>query len=210
MKEYRMPAREGRSEETVKRSVFLGGAFPVTTEDEALARIAEEKKRHPDARHCAWAYILGEAGDRLRYADDGEPQGTAGQPILNAIRARGLTNTLVCVTRYFGGILLGTGGLTRAYASGAAGALDAAGTAVMKPTVRTVFSVDYPHLARLQNLLDKDDGIRIENTDFSLAVTLTLLVQCDHWDAFFSRMTDLFCGAISPEKKELLFLPWEG
>lgn len=209
MKTYRTPAREGKSEETVKRSTFLGAVWRIASEQDAQERIAAEKKRHPDARHCAWAFVLGKEGDCLRYADDGEPQGTAGQPILEVIRKRGLTDTLVCVTRYFGGILLGAGGLTRAYALAAADALTDAGTTVMLETVRARLTVDYPRLARLKNALEKDGCVKIEQTVFSSDADMTVLVQRAAWEDFCARIADLSGGSFAPRKTETVFLPWE-
>ena len=209
MKAYRTPAREGKSEEIIKRSSCLGSVWRVFGEQDAQEKIAAEKKRHPDARHCAWAYVLGKDGDRLRYSDDGEPQGTAGQPILEVIRKRELTDTLVCVTRYFGGILLGAGGLTRAYALAAADALTDAGTAVMLETVRTHLTVDYPRLARLKNVLERDVRVKIEETVFSSAAEMTVLVQSAAWDEFCARIADLSGGSFAPQGTETVFLPWE-
>ena len=106
-----------------RKSIFIGEARPVTTEDEALAFIDAVKKRYPDARHHVYAYVLRE-NSIMRFSDDGEPQGTAGMPVLDVIRKNGLTNTVIVVTRYFGGTLLGTGGLVRAYTAAALGAIE--------------------------------------------------------------------------------------
>ena len=108
----------------IKGSRFIADASPVATEDDALARVAAIRAEHPDARHWCWAYRLGPGRDHFRYADDGEPSGTAGAPILRQIDGHGVTDALVVVTRYFGGTKLGTGPLARAYAAAAAAALD--------------------------------------------------------------------------------------
>ena len=108
-----------------RKSIFIGEAMPVSTEEEALSFIESVKKRFPDARHHVYAYVLRE-NSIMRFTDDREPQGTAGMPVLDAIRKRGITDTAIVVTRYFGGTLLGTGGLVRAYSAAAIGALEAA------------------------------------------------------------------------------------
>ena len=110
----------------VRGSRFIGDAFPVAVEDEAFSRLVEVQQREPAATHHCWAWRIGPAGERFRSSDDGEPSGTAGAPILRQIEGRGLTNTLVVVTRYYGGTRLGTGGLLRAYGDAAAAVLDAA------------------------------------------------------------------------------------
>ena len=118
MTEYYIPTRAAESEFVEKRSRFIGYIKPVETEAEARAFVEEIKKRHYDARHNCWCYLLREGGV-VRYSDDGEPQGTAGQPMLGVFEKEGITDLVCVVTRYFGGILLGTGGLLRAYTKGA-------------------------------------------------------------------------------------------
>ena len=122
---YLTPAGEGSSEYVEKKSRFLGRVFAVSSEDEARALLEAVKREHYDARHNCWCYIL--RGGAKRYSDDGEPQGTAGQPMLNVFEREGIENVLCVVTRYFGGILLGTGGLVRAYTAAAKDALLDAG-----------------------------------------------------------------------------------
>ena len=126
MDSYRVPARDAESEFTEKRSRFISRIWTVADEAEARARIDETRRKYYDARHNCWCYILRESGI-VRYSDDGEPQGTAGQPMLNVFQREEITNVCCVVTRYFGGVLLGAGGLTRAYTRGAKDALDAAG-----------------------------------------------------------------------------------
>ena len=122
---YLTPAGEGSSEYAEKKSRFLGRVFAVSSEDEARALLEAVKREHYDARHNCWCYIL--RGGAKRYSDDGEPQGTAGQPMLNVFEREGIENVLCVVTRYFGGILLGTGGLVRGYTAAAQDALLDAG-----------------------------------------------------------------------------------
>ena len=127
MTEYYIPTRESETEFVEKRSRFLGHVWPVDSEEEARARIEETRKRHYDARHNCWCYIIKDGP--VRYSDDGEPQGTAGQPMLNVFQREGVVNVCCVVTRYFGGILLGAGGRGRGYTQSAQDAVDAAGSA---------------------------------------------------------------------------------
>ena len=130
MTEYTIPAGAGESEYVEKRSRFLGHLRPVKSEEEARAFVAEMKKTYYDARHNCWCYLLKDGPER--YSDDGEPQGTAGIPMLEVFRREGVTDLVCVVTRYFGGVLLGAGGLFRAYTKSAKDALDAAGLAVVR------------------------------------------------------------------------------
>ena len=127
MAEYYVPTKIAEAEFVEKRSRFIGNIWPVESEEEARAHIEEMRKKHYDSRHNCWAYRLREGGIE-RYSDDGEPQGTAGQPILNVFQREEVLNVVCVVTRYFGGILLGAGGLTRAYGRSAKDALDASGS----------------------------------------------------------------------------------
>ena len=131
MEEYWVPYGPAEAEYVEKRSRFIGQIWPADSEAEARARIEEARKRHYDARHNCWCYLIREGGV-LRYSDDGEPQGTAGQPMLNVFQREGVWNVCCVVTRYFGGILLGAGGLTRAYGGTAKLALNAAGVSRMR------------------------------------------------------------------------------
>lgn len=128
MAEYYVPARDSETEFTEKRSRFIGHVWRVEQEEEAREKIAQMKAKHYDARHNCWCYLIREGGI-IRYSDDGEPQGTAGQPMLEVFRRAGVENVCCVVTRYFGGILLGTGGRCGAYTRSAKDALDAAGIA---------------------------------------------------------------------------------
>ena len=150
MEQFLVPAGEGASEYMEKKSRFLGLITPVTTEAEARARLEAVKKQEYDARHDCWAYIL-HSGQK-RYSDDGEPQGTAGQPILNVLEREGVQDVLCIVTRYFGGIKLGTGGLVRAYTSSAKLGLEAAGICDVCERQVMTYALDYTYLAKLQNL----------------------------------------------------------
>ena len=149
MTEYQIPTGAAETEFTEKRSRFIGHVWPVETEAEARACIEETKKRYHDARHNCWCYLIREGGV-IRYSDDGEPQGTAGQPMLGVFQKEGVENVCCVVTRYFGGVLLGAGGLTRAYGRSAKDALDAAGISVVRPWTMAEVDCPYPLFERVR------------------------------------------------------------
>ena len=190
MTEYLVPYANAESEFEEKRSRFISHVFLVESEAEARARIDEMKKKYYDARHNCWCFVLHDG--TVRYGDDGEPQGTAGQPMLNVFQRENVENVVCIVTRYFGGILLGAGGLTRAYAKAAKDALDAAGKARMQP-----FSV---------LLIEGHEG-RIESSDYGAAVTLTFLLPVQKVADFSAVLTELSGGQMSAEEVEQRFLP---
>ena len=149
MTAYRVPFGDSESEFVEKRSRFISHLWQVETEAQARARIEEMKKTYYDARHNCWCYLLREGGV-VRYSDDGEPQGTAGQPMLNVFQREEIWNVCCVVTRYFGGVLLGAGGLTRAYTRGAKDALTAAGAAVMSLWTLWDVPCTYPLFERVK------------------------------------------------------------
>ena len=202
---YFVPAAEAESEFTEKRSRFIGHIGRVESEAEARAYIEKIKKRHYDARHNCWCYIIHEGG-AVRYGDDGEPQGTAGQPMLNVLQREGVENAVCVVTRYFGGVLLGAGGLTRAYGKSAKDALDAAGKARMALWARLSVSVPYPFLERLTRLIDAHGGVT-EGSDYGADVTVALRLPQERAEAFRAALTELSNGGIAPEPCGEVFLP---
>ena len=149
MAEYYIPAQDSETEFSEKRSRFIGHVWHVETEEEAREKIAEMKAKYYDARHNCWCYLIREGGI-TRYSDDGEPQGTAGQPMLEVFRREGVENVCCVVTRYFGGILLGTGGLLRAYTKSAKDTLTAAGVAVVRQWADTVIECPYNLFERMK------------------------------------------------------------
>lgn len=193
MSDFLVPAAFGEAELTEKRSRFLARVWPTETEAAALACIEKMKKQHYDARHNCFAYAL--RSGAMRYGDDGEPQGTAGQPILNVFRAGGVTDFCCVVTRYFGGILLGAGGLVRAYSGAAKLALDAAGLARMARWEALALSVPYPLLDRVRRLADTS-GAAEESADYGALVALTLLLPGDTVPAFAAALRELTAGAV--------------
>ncbi len=202
---YFVPCGEAETEFTEKRSRFIGRVARVESEAEARAYIEQVKKRHYDARHNCWCYVIHEGGV-VRYGDDGEPQGTAGQPMLNVFQREGVENAVCVVTRYFGGVLLGAGGLTRAYAKSAKDALDAAGKARMTRWARLRVGVPYPLLERLTRLIDAHGGIT-EGSDYGADVSVTLRLPQAQTEPFAAALTELSGGGVAPEPLGEVFLP---
>ena len=170
---YRTIAAPAEDEFIEKKSRFIGYIAPVTTEQEAAAFIESVRTRHREARHNCYAYRLRQ-NNLARFSDDGEPSGTAGRPILEVLQREDLTDICVVVTRYFGGILLGAGGLVRAYSHTCALALNAAKVCEMHPTVRYMAEVAYPLWDRVQHQL-KSLPVRLENPEFTAAVAFELV-----------------------------------
>lgn len=197
MTTYLVPAGYGTGEYDEKRSRFIAQLWPAETEAEALAHIAGVKKEHHDARHNCFAYMLRE-GNLSRYSDDGEPQGTAGQPILAVLNGAGLQNACCVVTRYFGGVLLGTGGLVRAYTAAAKAALEDAGVSRMALWKNVLLDSPYSMYERVRRLLEEHEAI-IESTDFGADVVFSALVREDRQDAFQAALTELSAGALHAE-----------
>lgn len=195
MEQLLVPAGEGRSEYVEKKSRFLGLIIPVSTEAQARAQLETVKKREYDARHNCWAFIL--RSGQKRYSDDGEPQGTAGQPILNVLEREGVQDVLCVVTRYFGGILLGAGGLCRAYTRAAKDALDAAGIAALHEWGVWEFSCPYALLERVKLLLTNHGG-ELLDSDFGAQVALRVCLPQPQQDAFCRALQELSAGSLSP------------
>ena len=193
MDEYLVPTQFGEDEFIEKNSRFIGRAWPVETEEEALARIQEMKKQHYDATHNCWAYIIKDGA--VRFSDDGEPGGTAGMPMLQVLQREGLYNIVCVVTRYFGGILLGAGGLVRAYTKGAKIAVDAAGKSMKR--VWTVLYVPCPYsfYERVKLEVAAFGGI-IRSTDFGSEVELEILIAQPKAQAFLDRVVDMTAGTV--------------
>ena len=173
--------REARAEIEEKRSVFIGHTAPVSNENEAREFIAKIKKEHYDARHNVFAYVL-DGGAVSRYTDDGEPKGSAGMPVLNVLTKTGVDGVCVVVTRYFGGILLGTGGLVRAYGAAAKAALDAAGLAYMTDYAVCRIECSYPDYQKIASKLETS-GFKEESADFGENVVLTVSCRASDFES---------------------------
>lgn len=193
MDEYLVPSEYGEDEFIEKKSRFIGRIWPVETEEEALARIQEMKKKHYDATHNCWAYIIRDGA--VRFSDDGEPGGTAGMPMLQVLQREGLFNAVCVVTRYFGGILLGAGGLVRAYTKGAKIAVDAAGKSMKR--VWTVLYVPCPYsfYERVRLEAEAFGGI-VRKADFGAEVEMELLFPEAKTQEFLDRLTDMTAGTV--------------
>ncbi len=194
MTEYLVPTRASETQFTEKRSTFIGRVFPVETVEEARARIDEVKKRHHDARHNCWCYLIREGP--VRYSDDGEPQGTAGQPMLGVFQKEGITNVCCVVTRYFGGVLLGAGGLVRAYSQSAKDALDAAGISAVRRWLELAVECPYSFLERVK-LICAAQGGAVGEIEYAAAVTVHALLPEEGAEAFRASITELSAGAFS-------------
>ena len=194
MTEYCVPTAAGEASFTEKRSEFLGHVRPVESEDEARAFIAEMKKKYYDARHNCWCYIIKDGAER--YSDDGEPQGTAGIPMLEVFRREGVCNVVCVVTRYFGGILLGAGGLLRAYTKSAKDALDAAGISVVRRWVETELDCSYAAAEKLKQEITAFGGI-VAGLDYGAAVTIRAYVPEESAEDFKARIFDVSAGGVT-------------
>ena len=194
MEEYLVPTDFGEDEFIEKKSRFIGRVWPVETEEEALARIQEMKKQHYDATHNCWAYLIHNGA--VRFSDDGEPGGTAGMPILQVLQREGLSNIVCVVTRYFGGILLGAGGLTRAYGKAARDALYAAGVSAMGLWKQVQLECDYGLLERVKLEIAAVDGI-LDDVVYAAQVTVTASLPGDSPQRLQQRLTELSAGSVT-------------
>ena len=189
---YKTVDHRGSSEIEIKKSVFIGNAAPVSTEEEAIAFISEIKKTYPDARHNVYAYLLRE-NSAMRYSDDHEPQGSAGMPVLDVIRKSGITDVVVTVTRYFGGTLLGVGGLVRAYTDAAAEAVAAATPVEIILSAVISITCSYSDYQRILPKLDLFDG-RVLDTVFDADVTIRVTFPYEDVSAVTEKLTDDTAG----------------
>ena len=192
----------GEAEYIDKKSRFIGHVQPVSSENEAKSFIERIRGENADAAHNVWAYTL-RAGSILRWSDDGEPGGTSGQPTLNAIRGAGLEDTVCVTTRYFGGILLGSGGLVRAYSNAARMALEAAGVQRMCPWRLGSFECSYAQYDKLCRFLT-DRGARVENSAFGAGVELIFSAPDGLAEGLCRQLTDISAGSVSPRLGEIV------
>ena len=207
LKPYTTLLTRASDEFIINKSRFIGYGAPAASEEEALGFLADVRSAHKDASHHCYAYIIGANMGVMRYSDDGEPGGTAGMPIIEVMKARQVTNACVVVVRYFGGVLLGAGGLTRAYSQGAATAINAAGVGEVSPTRRYLMEVPYPMLGRVEYLL-KSLPVIVEDKQFSDAIVMTLIVRARDDEAFLSAVTSGTDGRIEPIFMEEMYKAW--
>ena len=207
MKAYKTLLKEAHDEVIINKSRFIGYAAPVKTVEEALAFLDRIRTKHKDATHNCYAYIIGQNAGIMRYSDDGEPGGTAGMPIIEVMKARGVVDCAVVVTRYFGGVLLGAGGLVRAYSHGCAIALNAAQVCEMHPTEKWMFEVSYPLWDKVQHTL-KALPVRMESTEFTTAVAFELSVKSADSEQVRAELVRVTDGRIDEMLEEESYSPW--
>ncbi len=192
LRPYQTIEKAAESEFVVSKSRFLGYCIPVSSEQEAQEALARIRKQHYDARHCCYAFRL-HTGDVVRSSDDGEPSGTAGAPILSVLSGAKLENVLIAVVRYFGGVLLGTGGLVRAYGKAASDALTAAKIVQIRLCERISIVVSYASFNLLEPML-RQKGYPVEAA-FAEAVTLAILLPAEESSALIAAVTDKTDGS---------------
>lgn len=203
MDRYTTVHKEGRFEYEDRKSVFIGTAVPVSTEEEALNFITFIKKKYPDARHHVYAYVLRE-NSIMRFSDDREPQGTAGMPVLDAIRKRGCTDVAIVVIRYFGGTLLGTGGLVRAYSAAAVGALEAAEIITYDIYTLTDIVVSYSDYQKISPALSELE-FRTDETLYTESVIIKGRISKNALDQLIKSITEVTSGRAKIDVKEEIF-----
>lgn len=191
MSEYIIPAGYGEAEYIDKKSRFIGQVQHAESVSESMAFVESVRRKHADATHNVWAYVL--ADGQMRWSDDGEPGGTSGQPTLNVFRSANVCDVVCVVTRYFGGILLGSGGLVRAYSKAASMALEAAGRARMAEWQSVAVECSYAHYERLRRLLE-GEGAQDMSGDFAEFVTVTCLLPAGVPEQIGGRITDMTAG----------------
>lgn len=187
---YKTLRQEAADEVIINKSRFIGYVCPCETEEEALAFLNKIRTKHKDATHNCYAYVIGRNAGIMRYSDDGEPGSTAGLPMMEVLKAQGIVNCCVVVTRYFGGVLLGAGGLVRAYTQGAVIALKAAQVVIMEPSQRYLCEVAYPLWDRVTHAL-KTMPVQLVSSEFTTAVGFTLLVREKDAEAMLADLTRL-------------------
>lgn len=192
VKEYKTIARPAVASFIEKKSEFIGNIAPVTNEEQAVGFIEEIRKQHRKATHNCYAYILRD-NNIGRHSDDGEPGGTAGAPMFEVLKKEGLTDVCCVVTRYFGGILLGAGGLVRAYGNGVKIAVDAAEIKHIKSARRLLLSLDYSLYGKIGSLLAEYDA-RVQSEDFGTDVRISLCIYSELAEEFKKKLIDLCFG----------------
>jgi uncharacterized YigZ family protein len=193
---YKTVKKASETEFVISKSRFIGRCFPLDAEEQTVSILADVRKRHYDASHNCFAYIIGQNRGTARYSDDGEPGGTAGLPIMEALRQKGVTNTLCVVTRYFGGVLLGAGGLVRAYSRSASDAVETAGIIDVKPGIELSFSIDYDLYSRLETYIRQQT--QVLTCDFTEKVLMRVILPREEEEGFTRDIFDRSLGRITP------------
>lgn len=201
LEHYKTIYEGGEGELVEKKSRFIATVRPVETEEEALAFIEEMKKKYWDARHNCYVYSVGMNREATRCSDDGEPSGTAGRPMLDVLLGAGIYNAAIVVTRYFGGVLLGTGGLIRAYQAAAKEGIKNSDVAQVCDGITAVITTDYNAYGKLQYICN-DNNVDIIDTDFGANVTIKLAAEMSVCDTFEKKLMDTFAGNVALNDKE--------
>ena len=207
MKTYKTLLKAASDEVVINKSRFIGHAAPVKTAEEALDFLGRIRSQYRDASHNCYAYIIGQNVGIMRYSDDGEPGGTAGMPIIEVMKARGVVDCAVVVTRYFGGVLLGAGGLVRAYSHTCALALNAAQVCEMHPTEKWLFEVAYPLWDKVQHTL-RALPVRQEGVEFTTSVAFELSMKAADSQTVQAELTRITDGRIEGLLEEESYSPW--
>lgn len=203
LKPYTTIAAPAQDEFVERRSRFIGQIAPVSSEEEAVAFLKALREKHYDARHNVFAFVLRDG--RSRFSDDGEPSGTGGKPVMDVLTGAGLSDVAVVVTRYFGGVLLGTGGLTHAYSQGASLAVAAAKRRPMRPATAMRISCDYGFYGQLAYLLPRYE-VYTAASDFGERVCLDLRCPTENLRPLCAELTELSAGRLCPELGEEEYL----
>lgn len=205
MREYKTAYESGSGEYIEKKSRFIGTMMPIASEAEAAEYIEKHKKAHWDARHNCYAYVLGPNNEVSRCTDDGEPSGTAGRPILEVLLGEGVHDALLIVTRYFGGVLLGTGGLVRAYTKAAQLAIENGTVIVRRPGLSYLIQTDYTGIGKLQHVLGGMDAW-VQDTVYEADVRIRVVVPREGASTMEKQMTEATAGRVQfSEKREVVF-----
>ncbi len=200
---YKTVKYEAEEEYIVKKSKFIGYIMPVKSSEDALEFIQKISKKHWDATHNVYAYIIRDENVK-RFSDDGEPQGTAGMPVLDVLEKNGLTDCVVVVTRYFGGIMLGAGGLVRAYSHSASIAVNAGAVITMALCAKVKVACDYNFYGKLSSVIAEENG-KIISTAFEDNVTVEFILENDKFESFNSKLIDSSNGRFNAEKTDEFF-----
>jgi uncharacterized YigZ family protein len=204
---YKTVSQFGQDEIVIHKSRFIGLCAPCTSEEQALDFLAQCRARYKDANHHCYAYIIGRNAGVMRYSDDGEPGGTAGLPIIGVLKSRALVDVAVVVVRYFGGVLLGAGGLTRAYTQGCAIAAAAAGEVEMCPCRDYLMDLPYGLLGRFENEI-KTRPLQVLEKEFGADVTVLVRMRDTYAPEFLAFAAELTAGKSEPILADEGFFPW--
>lgn len=204
--EYKTLLKASKYDFIINKSQFIANCSPVNTEEDARGFLEKIKKEHSQARHNCYAYIIGK--DIFRYSDDGEPSGTAGMPMLQCLKAKDLSNCIVVATRYFGGILLGTGGLLRAYQKCAIEGIKQSHIIVMSQSLRLNMQIDYSTWSKIENKL-RQENLIIENIEYSNLVDIAFIIKFADQEKIKTNIYDMSQGLARINEIEQMYYPWE-